>query len=520
VDRANNVTVFVNDTLGNEGYIYQEWNVSVGEVRREYNTPVAEGSTQDFLLNVSTSYSFDSVYLIYDDTAYESAYALNGDGLYEVSNTLIIPNVETATNITFYWSFDVPENSIVNTSSSNQTVTVLSIDDCSLYNVTIFNLTMVDENNQLVLNGSLNDTNIEIDLEILSSDGSVSFLQINQSYIDINPALICISENITETLLVNAIIRYESLDREQEFYHIQLGEITNTTIPQNITLFDLNSSLSTLFKINYKGVNFLPVADALILIQRLYVSEGEFKTVEIAKTDANGDAKGHFEIEGTIYTLTITKNGVTIDSFNEINVICENPLTEECTINLNSFDSNTDFDDWSTKGGVTYKMGISDDESEIVVDYISTSGLPVTVSVNSTKFGTSGVTVVCSGSQTSSAGQLVCPITDTYENTTLVTDLYVNDEFIVSELYSLGPSLKDTLGTDSYFFVFIILITIPFLFISSTIGMVIAIILGLLISMSLLLIETNGILTKGSAIVWLVIAGGVIIYKLARRDSL
>ena len=519
---VDNLTFFANDTLGNSNSTFRSWIVNMSEVNREYNSPVAEGTSQTFYLNVSTPLVVDELTFWYNDEPYTSSFFLNGEGNYEVSTTIIIPDVATTTNYSLFWQFGTTAGFSVNTSSTNQTVTPLNIDDCSVNNVTLFNFTMYDEQSQAFLNGTTENTLIEVDLEVFSSDGSVSFLAINETFSQINPARICLSDNLTETFLVDVEVLYTSNNREEEFYFIQKGEISNETTPINIPLYPLLSNVSTLFKINYKDTGFLPLPGSLIQIQRKYVGEGVFKIVEIARSDENGDAKAHLQIDGTIYNLVITQNGKVIDTFNDINVICENPITEECTINLNSFDSTTDFTNWDSVGGVTYTMRLAADESSVDVDFISTSGLPVTIQINSTQFGTSGVTNVCQSSLIASAGSLSCLIPNLYENVTIISQLFVGSDPkpVVVETYKLGPSLEDTLGTDAYFFVFVLLLTFPFLFISSTIGMVISIILGLILSMMLLVIETQGILAKGSAVIWLIIAGVVVIYKLARRDTL
>ena len=68
--------------------------------------------------------------------------------------------------------------------------------------------------------------------------------------------------------------------------------------------------------------------------------------------------------------------------------------------------------------------------------------------------------------------------------------------------------------------VIIMMLTIPFMAITSTIGFLISIVIGLVMASLLMVFSTSTIIGIGSSLVWLIIAVGILIYKIARRQTL
>jgi len=85
---------------------------------------------------------------------------------------------------------------------------------------------------------------------------------------------------------VDGVIQYDSVNRFQEFYNFQNYILNNATDNFTVGLYNLNDSNGEEFTITYKDANFVPVSNALVNIQRKYIDEGLFKTIEIPKTSA------------------------------------------------------------------------------------------------------------------------------------------------------------------------------------------------------------------------------------------
>jgi hypothetical protein len=257
-----------------------------------YSNSTIEGNIEDFLINITLASGFQvsTANLIWNNTAYAGTLDTTNDPTIIITRELVIPSVTSDTNITFFWNITTDDGTSSQSSEHNQTVQALTINNCTINSVVFLNLTMVDEEFQNVLNGTTDNTTIEIDVTISSLDQTSEVAKYSNSFNETNPAGICLNINLSNGIeySYDATIRYEADDYANEYYNIQQGTLSNATIPENITLFDLLGEDSTEFQITFKDSNFVAVEDALIQISRQYVSEGIFKTIEIPKTDSNG----------------------------------------------------------------------------------------------------------------------------------------------------------------------------------------------------------------------------------------
>lgn len=517
-----NATVWVNDTVGNINATSITWKYKFFENSQSYSSPVYEGSSSLFLLNASiynSTYQVSSAYLVYNGTSYSASFSING--YYSITKTLQIPSVDAETNKTFYWNITLADSTNIITTSYNQTVLKLNIDNCSSYSNLLMNLTLKDEETQSIINGTTDNSTIEIDLSLKSLDNSISIINYSHLYNMTNPAAVCLNSSIgNSSLRLDAVIRYVSDGRSDEFYNLQNFTLKNTTMAQNISLFDLDSSSATKFLITFKDENFLPVSDALIEITRKYISEGTFKTVEIPKTDSYGQAVGQFDLTGAIYTINVYKEGELLGVFDNVAVICENEVINDCKLNLNILSSSSEFSDYSEAGGITYLQDWNPDTRTLIITFTTLNGGTQTVNVTVYVFKFDGSeTLACSDTLTSSAGTLSCVIPESFGNATFVAELYSDGELITTNTYSISMNPESYFGGHLYIMVLILFLTIPLMFITSTIGILIGIILGLVMCAGLLIFTNVSFLGITSSIVWGLIAIGIVIYKISRRSG-
>jgi len=312
-------------------------------------------------------------------------------------------------------------------------------------------------------------------------------------------------------------MRYTSLGRVEEFHHIQNFTLTNRSLSQNINLFDLNITDSQKFLITFKDDNFLPVEDALVDIQRKYVSEGVFKSVEIPKTDEFGQTVGHFDLEGVIYTIIVSKNGNVLAAFDNIAVVCQDIIVEDCRLNLNVATVPADFPEWESIGGLDYTITFDNNTRAITVVFTTTDGSSSTVLLNTTKYDRFGNVTVCSDTLTSSSGTLTCIIPDSFGNVTVISKLYNNGQLITTRIYSIFPNAGQFFGTDAIAMSIILLLTIPLMLVGSTVGLILGVIIGLIMSGGLMFINGGSGIGTGVALIWAIIAGGIIIWKINQK---
>lgn len=513
-------STFSNCTWSSEGnftFTYNPFEVN-GET---YQNSTIMGSYEYFDLNISVipGYQISYGYLNYNGTRYPGILENLGNNTYLIKKNISIPGVSTTTIKSFHWEIIMQNGVQYNSTTHQQTVYNFAIDDCSVYTTKLLNITLRDEDNQSIINATSDNTTINVEINLYSYDRSIIFLNYSVGFEKQNPVKVCLSAPINNSFYsLDSIIQYSSDTRATEFYNIQNFIVRNSTIPQNITLFELLTERSTEFLITYKDTLFLPVENALIEITRKYVQEGTFKTVEIPKTDRNGQAVGHFVLASEIYKINVIKNGVTLASFDNVAVVCENPSFSQCKINLNAFSSGSEFTDYSELGGISYDMSFNSTTRYLTVSFTTLNGgaSAVNLSLVTSNFGGTNQTI-CSDELTSSAGTLSCYIAESYGNATIIAQLYSDGQIVTTRTYTIPTNPEDSFDGNGIIFGIILMLTIPLMFIGDKIGFMLGIILGVITSGALLLVTQGSLLGIGSSILWLLIVAGIGISRLSKR---
>ena len=518
------IKFFANDTVNNVAYNTRNWNYTLFEWNRTYNLVASEISTQTYSINVSydnLSYSSITGYLNFNNSQYITTSSGSGENKI-FSNTLVVPAVNANINKTIYWTF-VLANSTgslnITTLSSNQTIRPFVLDDCSSGTTLILNYTLRDEDTQTFLTTPTNTT-VEVSVLISSLDNSVT-KSFNLTKTNTNPVKVCVDSNIfaTDAFRLDTIASYFATDRVKEFHHMQNVTLNSTNILQQITLFDLLTTESQSFLISLKDANFLPSAGALIDITRKYISEGVFKSVEVPKTDANGQTIAHLVLEDAVYSILVKKEGVLLATFENIIAVCQDVSTGQCTLNLNLLSSSTSPRDWRTEGGLTYAISTNYNSKVITLTYTSTDSSPKTVFINATKFDTLGNTTICSDTLTSTSGTLTCTVPATFGNTTVKTNIYVNGNYLTTKIDTFGENPNEIFGYTGIVLLVVMFGMLPFFFIASPIGMIIAAMMSIIAAAILNIYTGGGIIGVGSTALWFVVAGLIILWKIVKEGS-
>lgn len=315
--------------------IYEEsiyWDVNTTMLINDinYTKQVAETSTQTHKLNISYDASFYTSYnisLVYNGTSHPVTSSDSGNTK-TFQTDVTMQEVSTATNNSFFWNITLigSTNYSTNTSTFNQTVNPLSIDNCSSYSNRLFNFSLVDEKNQTKLTDGVN-----IQFYLMVYDSTKTNLIANLSFSsNYSGTPICFSKNFTSTdnLILDGLIRYTATNYEPEYYNLLNIVLNDTTIQRNITLYDILTSESTTFKLTLTGTSIEPIANAIIYVNRKYVSEGIFKTVEAPLTDSKGAVVIHLVNNDMVYQLIAIKDNEIVSSI-EITPSCS---VTPCTI--------------------------------------------------------------------------------------------------------------------------------------------------------------------------------------------
>jgi len=480
-----------------------------------------EGSLDMFSIElaVQAGTQISGANLFYDGVLHSGIINDLGGGSYNLTNDLVVPSVTANENKSFFWQVILDNGFQSNTTAVNQTVLNLAIDDCSVQSLVILNYTLVDEETQNQLNLSINGT-IDVFVQLFSTDLSNQTINFSKSYTNTNNASVCITAGIlaNATYSLFTTVKYDANGYVPEFHHIQNQTLSSTTTPINITLFDLTDSSNTNFLITFKDENFLPVKDALINIQRHYIGEGLFKSIEIPKTDNDGRAVGHFDDNGVAYTITVTKDGQVLATFENIAVVCANSVIGDCNINLNVFSSSTPFDNWNLFGNISIINVFDEGTRTISTTFNTGTGTTSNITVIGTVFDRFGNNTACTNSLISSAGTLTCVIPQNVGNATIIHKVYKDGTLIRTEMFRITPDFDQIFQGNQIILVLVLMMTIPLMLIGTPISLLIGVAVGLIMSSALMIFNGGSYLGPASMMIWVLASAGIIIWKIASKE--
>jgi len=513
-----NMTIYGNDTAGNLNSKFIEWDYKILETSLTYNEEVLDLSLEDFILYVKSTEEITSSKLHYDGNIYDSSILSLGSGLYKISNSIQIPDVAVDTNYTFYFNLTTP-TAIIKTESNIQSVYVLLIDNCGVYTNEIFNISLYDEKTLELLLGT-----IEVNLELFNNDKSTALTTAVSNFYNMNNMRICSNVNLTGTgYFYDLELRYyvdptntSTFLYVPEFYHIQKASISN--FPQSIDLFNLNVNQSTEFTMYYRDNNYVARENVLLQIERKYISEGIYRTVEIPITSNEGSALGHFDLDNYKYKIIATLNGEILNVFENPAIVCESELSGICTLNLNGQGSANPFEDYDTINDIAYYISFND--TDILVSYVIPSG--ETRQVNVYMYQVSSFAddkILCNSTLTSSAGTFICSPNATIGDSNVFIEIRIDGVLQPMNKIYFQEDLGDYFNLNNYAIASLFLILFITMMVSSPIIMVASSVFSVVILAFLFLLKGSSIGLVLGSFSWLAIAGILILVKLNKKDE-
>lgn len=517
VPEVNSLTFYANDTFGNIQSNSTSWNYKLLEVNQTYSEAVTEGSLETFLAHtkLGSGYSIsDAVLFNYNGTETTGQAFVLGDYNILRKANFLVPSVEADTNYTFYWEVTLSDSTQINLSSKNQTIYNMAIDNCSSYTNEILNFSLVDEETQVSL------PNAKIETAINFYDASRSEIVSNYSMLfgKVNPLRICLSRNITNSssYSMDVIARYENSDHANEYYNIVNQTVDADTNSTKITLYDLNLSDSTEFQLTFTGSDFLPMEGALIYVDRQYISENTFKTVELPKTDYNGQTVLHLVRNDVIYNIRVVKDGVVLGNFESLTAFCDDYTIGDCNIELNAFDSVEAIFNYDTSLGIIFTAPTYNATSDKVsFNFVTDDGSTKTVQLVVTRNDIFGNRSVCNSSMTSSGGTLTCDIDPNLDDSVLKTEIYVDEVLAVSSNVKLDST---GYGVGGYLLFVVMIISFALMFSGSKTGVLISIVLSFAGAVGLSLVSGD-LIGLGASGLWLLVIVIIGIIKLNKERN-
>jgi hypothetical protein len=511
-------TLWANDSLNNLAEESFSWNYSVLENNRSYQNPVSSGSIESFNLNVTLSpiVTGINIFLNYNNTNYTMS--TSNTGYTRVYNSNItIPSVLTQQNKTFYFI------SLVSTGSGtsqyisledNQTINPFLIDNCVSYTKRLMNISMYDEDNLAGINGTIL---LNLNLYSYGTNNLVSSYNSSFNYNTSSPISICFNEINNSYHLDYTMKYYGNNSYYPEYKSIQRMTINNQTLYQNISLYDLLQSSGKNFKIIVVG-NFLSPTgnrDLLVDIQRQYLSQNQFISVESPITSSDGTASGALVENSEIYNFIVSYNGEVLGTFNNYQVKCQNPATEQCSISLNLASATGSIENFLNYGNISSFFLLDNSTNILYHTYSSTDGLTHSVNSLVIKNDAFANETICNNTASGTSGTIQCALPVIYRNDSFVVKVSVDGEYVGAYYFYQGTSV-DWQGID-IFIELLMFTSLVLLFIGHPITIVIGALIGLIMPLVLLFVTAGTFGSILATIIYYVLAGGIIIWLISKK---
>jgi len=382
---------------------------------QDYNEYVYETDNQRFNLSITTLPDILSVTskLNYNGSEYTGITSCTA-GDCDIYSAIDIPLITTgeSLNYSFYWTITVYDgtssysfDTIENTSIQN--VTRIHLEKCAgVYTTETVNFTAYMEDNltqisPFKIQGTFNSWLGSGDVKRTSSFNEASVASLN----------LCLTP-VTRTQFTDALIEYSFNDENITYvprnYNFQNASFTN--VSNEIRLYLLEAEDSTSFIIKVQDQKLSGVSDALVYIQKYYPEDGEFRTVQIAKTDSNGETIGFYEVETVDYRHIIIKNGEVLLQTTQQKVVGKSvPYTLTFTV--------------GDALGYPWSIFEKDTNIQSTLTYNKTSMIVTFTYIDVTGGTTLGNLIVYSLSYSNSTGSIICDVDSIQSSATLTCNM-------------------------------------------------------------------------------------------------
>lgn len=515
---TNRLIYYSNDSFNNIGNFTIDWTYNIFQNNVSYNRNTVSGAEESFRINLTTGSLLDNLQINYSGVYYPANSLISyGNNNYVGIFNLIMPQITTQQNKTF--NFIATMNGTdYSTNINNQTINPFLIDNCTTFTNLILNYTLKDEDTQNIISDSFN-TSTKVSLTVYNIDyqtivGNISFQSTK------NNTRVCLGDIGNNNYYIDVITEYDGgNDYITEFNNIQKQLINSTINTLNIDLFDLLASRSQEFLITFKDSNFLPADNVLVDVTRKYVDEGVFKSVEVAKTDAQGQTLTHLVLGDVIYTFVFKRNGEILAVLDNVLAKCNNIAIGDCQISTNAFSTSIPTQDFNFVNNLSVHESFDRSTRTITLIFTTLSGTG-TVVLNVSKFDRFGNNTICSESLLSSSGTLNCVIPNSFGNSSIISQVFFNGLPVSFNSYTLQQSLNESDGNSNIIFLaIVIVVTLPLLFIRDIRGIMLGVFIGIFLIGTLLLINQGNLFSSVSALVYIIIAGIIILWKINSKEE-
>ncbi len=477
-----------------------------------FNNITFSGESESFILNftLGSGVTISDAVLNYNNTNFTSTILSLGNS-FQLRNTINVPIINTDTNFSFNFLLTLDVETFQSPIFEQQAVE-LSMTNCSTGGSLILNMSLFDERLKTNITGD-----IEVNVQAISKLSLEQTGDTNLSFDDVHSGTVCLSPlSALPSLYLDAEIRYTSENYATELYHIQRADLSDA--PINLSLFSLLSNESTEFLVTYQDDDLILVTDAILQLQRKYISEDLYEVVEAPLTSDGGTAVVHVDLNTNKYRITVVKNGEVLDFFDNIVFNCESELSGQCTHELlGTIDPQNDV---SVETLTDFSYTISDIVNDtITVSFSIPSGTPSNVNVFLNQRDQFNNSFPCNNTVFSSAGSVNCEITTTIGDSFLELTIKKADELQAQKGYIIQEDSGLDFALNNYFILFILMLSVIGMAFTSPEWIIINAVMTMVIAGVLYLANGLNFVVGLGNLIWLIVAAVIIIFKLSHQED-
>jgi len=221
------------------------------------------------------------------------------------------------------------------------------------------------------------------------------------------------------------------------------------------------------------------------------------------------------DLNSVLYRIIVSKNGITLATFENPAIACDNILTGDCSITINERDSATLINNYDTENDFNY--GLSQSNRTITLAFSVPSGENRLVNLFVNQSTILGNKTSCNQTLYATSGQLQCDIAEGLGDVSLVVDVSADNILIRKASTTILEDRSQYFGTDNIVLTFF-WFKFSLLMISSPITVLIGLVIGLIASSLMLLLNSGDIFGVAPVLTYLIIIVILLIVKISGRE--
>lgn len=235
---------------------------------------------------------------------------------------------------------------------------------------------------------------------------------------------------------IDLLMKYENSSFETRFYILRNYSISGKN--ESVSLYFLNSSLSSNVYVTVNDPYGFPIEDAIVSFQRYYIGENVYRTVAVIKSDNQGQSIVPLQMSNVWYKYIIN-----VDDAN-VRVIGPGMITSTSLILSTSQGTSMTYADWDSD--ISRSCSYQDSSKSIVCTFSNNEGTDCTACLHVNSYNVLSKTEFNTSCLTSSAGTIIINVSTlesfnrTAEYYLTVENAYGDDIIIYQDNYMFDKS--------------------------------------------------------------------------------